>query len=72
MKMMYGVIANALREMDLLGKCHPQEFLNFYCLGNREVQTSVEPNPQAPPPANSKQVSLVLCVFSTYFCVGSG
>ncbi|GAU22672.1 hypothetical protein TSUD_234940 [Trifolium subterraneum] len=35
MQMMYNVVANALKSMQL-GDVHPQDYLNFYCLGNRE------------------------------------
>ncbi|XP_020083601.1 phospholipase D delta-like isoform X1 [Ananas comosus] len=36
-KMMYGIIAKKLKLMNL-GKAHPKDYLNFYCLGNRELQ----------------------------------
>ncbi|KAF9621735.1 hypothetical protein IFM89_027589 [Coptis chinensis] len=35
MQMMYGIIAKELKDMQLEGS-HPQDYLNFYCLGNRE------------------------------------
>lgn len=35
MQMMYTVVADSLKSMQL--DLHPSEFLNFYCLGNREV-----------------------------------
>ncbi|KAJ6411952.1 hypothetical protein OIU84_005089 [Salix udensis] len=34
-QMMYGVIAKELKSMNLENS-HPQDYLNFYCLGNRE------------------------------------
>lgn len=34
-QMMYQVIATELKSMQLLDS-HPQDYLNFYCLGNRE------------------------------------
>ncbi|KAK3224413.1 hypothetical protein Dsin_011438 [Dipteronia sinensis] len=34
MQMMYSVVAQALKDMQM--SSHPQEYLNFYCLGNRE------------------------------------
>ncbi|PKA55651.1 Phospholipase D delta [Apostasia shenzhenica] len=34
MEMMYNVIAQQLRDMRL--EAHPQDYLNFFCLGNRE------------------------------------
>ncbi|KAL4183949.1 hypothetical protein AMTRI_Chr11g157630 [Amborella trichopoda] len=36
MDMMYGIIGQALQQAGLAGKSHPQDYLNFYCLGNRE------------------------------------
>jgi phospholipase D1/2 len=33
--MMYEVIAKELKSMNLENS-HPQDYLNFYCLGNRE------------------------------------
>lgn len=61
MKMMYGVIADALREVGKLGTRHPRDYLNFYCLGNREVKSKAEiDNPPAnPPDENSKHVSIL-------------
>ncbi|KAJ6336369.1 hypothetical protein OIU78_012882 [Salix suchowensis] len=35
MQMMYEVISNELKSMNLENS-HPQDYLNFYCLGNRE------------------------------------
>lgn len=34
MQMMYNVVARELREMKV--DAHPQDYLNFYCLGKRE------------------------------------
>lgn len=34
-QMMYQVIATELKSMQILDS-HPQDYLNFYCLGNRE------------------------------------
>jgi phospholipase D1/2 len=36
MQMMYEIIAQELRSMNMEG-VHPQDYLNFYCLGNREI-----------------------------------
>lgn len=36
MKMMYLKIADALNELGLSDCSHPQDYLNFYCLGKRE------------------------------------
>lgn len=35
MQMMYEIIAKELKSMNLMN-VHPQDYLNFYCLGNRE------------------------------------
>ncbi|KAL6893728.1 hypothetical protein ACP4OV_007826 [Aristida adscensionis] len=36
MSMMYKIVADALQSQGLL-EAHPQDYLNFYCLGKREV-----------------------------------
>ncbi|KAK7283437.1 hypothetical protein RIF29_12953 [Crotalaria pallida] len=43
MQMMYGIIARELKSMHLFNS-HPQDYLNFYCLGNREKLTTEVPN----------------------------
>lgn len=35
--MMYGIIAEALEKAGLAEAHHPQDYLNFYCLGKREI-----------------------------------
>lgn len=35
MRMMYDVIARELKSMEIKDS-HPQDYLNFYCLGKRE------------------------------------
>ncbi|KAF8690625.1 hypothetical protein HU200_040996 [Digitaria exilis] len=40
MSMMYKIVADALRKEGLHER-HPQEYLNFYCLGKREVLSDV-------------------------------
>lgn len=35
MQMMYEIIAKELKSMNI-ENAHPQDYLNFYCLGNRE------------------------------------
>jgi hypothetical protein len=39
MEMMYGIIADELRAMNI-EDAHPQDYLNFFCLGNREEPVS--------------------------------
>ncbi|CAN1828963.1 Phospholipase D delta [Linum perenne] len=49
MMMMYKIIANALEKAGLLEAYHPQDYLNFFCLGKREDKThddSSNMNPQ--------------------------
>ncbi|XP_065871534.1 phospholipase D delta-like [Euphorbia lathyris] len=36
MSMMYNIIADALKDADLSHQYHPQDYLNFYCLGKCE------------------------------------
>lgn len=56
MQMMYEMIYKALQEVGLENQYHPQDYLNFFCLGNREegVDTS---NARTQPAANTPQVS---------------
>jgi phospholipase D1/2 len=68
MKMMYKLIAEALRDCGLTGQRHPRDYLNFYCLGNREVKKSFEPEPLRKPEPNSKHVRLIqILAFSFWF-----
>jgi hypothetical protein len=39
MEMMYGIIAGELKAMNI-EDAHPQDYLNFFCLGNREEPVS--------------------------------
>ncbi|XP_020218949.1 phospholipase D delta [Cajanus cajan] len=45
MSMMYKIVADALKKAGLSGQYHPQDYLNFYCLGKREPQSSKVPSP---------------------------
>ncbi|KAJ1700379.1 hypothetical protein LUZ63_000158 [Rhynchospora breviuscula] len=49
MEMMYGIVAKAIEEAGLQGKAHPCDYLNFFCLGNREVQRHGDYVPQEQP-----------------------
>ncbi|KAJ7968041.1 Phospholipase D [Quillaja saponaria] len=40
MTMMYKIISDALKKAGLSDKYHPQDYLNFYCLGKREAPSS--------------------------------
>lgn len=39
MQMMYEIIAKELKSMNVENS-HPQDYLNFFCLGNREQMPS--------------------------------
>ncbi|KAG0604783.1 hypothetical protein M758_9G007300 [Ceratodon purpureus] len=58
MKMMYSLVADTLRDCGLSHQ-KPIDYLNFYCLGNRETKIHGEPEPRNPPPPNSKQVKVL-------------
>ncbi|XP_020247359.1 phospholipase D delta-like isoform X2 [Asparagus officinalis] len=44
MQMMYKIIGDELKSMNL-EEAHPQDYLSFYCLGNREVPTGLGSQP---------------------------
>lgn len=51
MEMMYGIVAKAIEEAGLVGRAHPCDYLNFFCLGNREVRYPGEyVPPESPEP----------------------
>lgn len=52
--MMYEIIYGALKEAGLDDMYEPQDYLNFFCLGNREVTDS----PSASNTANNPQVRI--------------
>lgn len=59
MQMMYDIIYKALVEAGLENEYEPQDYLNFFCLGNREAK-DVEATPDAGNhPLNSPQVNLL-------------
>ncbi|KAK0581479.1 hypothetical protein LWI29_014224 [Acer saccharum] len=56
MQMMYETIYKALVEVGLEDAFSPQDYLNFFCLGNREVVDRREGSSTGPPfPANTPQ-----------------
>ncbi|CAA7017338.1 unnamed protein product [Microthlaspi erraticum] len=55
MQMMYGTIYNALVETGLQDKFSPQDYLNFFCLGNREMAS--EASTASPSNDNTPQAS---------------
>lgn len=55
MEMMYTLIAEAIKEEELEGR-YPTDYLNFFCLGNRELKRANEPPPSVAPVEGSSQV----------------
>lgn len=55
MQMMYETIYKALVEVGLEGAFSPQDYLNFFCLGNREIDGYDTKLPGSPPAANTPQ-----------------
>ncbi|XP_044491665.1 phospholipase D beta 2-like [Mangifera indica] len=51
MQMMYETIYKALVEVGLEGAHSPQDYLNFFCLGNREAMVGSEPTSTGSPSA---------------------
>ncbi|XP_042506286.1 phospholipase D delta-like isoform X1 [Macadamia integrifolia] len=47
MEMMYRIVGQALEKAGLANQYHPQDYLNFYCLGKRE-----DGPPEGPPQTN--------------------
>ncbi|KAL4615903.1 hypothetical protein ACB092_07G160000 [Castanea dentata] len=54
MQMMYDIIAQELKSMDIENS-HPEDYLNFYCLGNRE---ELPKEVSVPPDQSSQNVSV--------------
>lgn len=63
MQMMYEIIARELKSMHL-ESVHPQSYLNFYCLGNRE---ELPKEVSVPPNLSSKNGDMVILLYDTYF-----
>ncbi|KAH9311220.1 hypothetical protein KI387_026255, partial [Taxus chinensis] len=53
MQMMYETIFKALKEVGHENTHHPQDYLNFFCLGNREVRDGNEVSSKSAPPENT-------------------
>ena len=67
MQMMYEIIYKALKEVGLDGKYEPQDYLNFFCLGNREAEDTCSSSGTFS--ASNPQVRLQVGVlFSTADC----
>lgn len=63
MQMMYGMIYKALKEAGLENKYEPQDYLNFFCLGNREVSDGDSPSVVTQSAPNTPQVLFSLITF---------
>ncbi|KAK9907703.1 hypothetical protein WJX75_008493 [Coccomyxa subellipsoidea] len=51
MRMMYSLIGEALKARGMTE--HPRDYLNFFCLGNRETELPTDPKPEMTPPPTS-------------------
>lgn len=69
--MMYETIYRALKEVGLDDVYEPQDYLNFFCLGNREVADSPSTS-NASNSSNNPQVRLLSCFYFNKLCWGSG
>jgi phospholipase D1/2 len=58
--MMYSKIHQCLEKQGLLGQRSPQDYLSFYCLGNRETVEGSQHNPSAPKPDPKVSRALIL------------
>ncbi|RCV11706.1 hypothetical protein SETIT_2G207900v2 [Setaria italica] len=48
-EMMYGIVMEAIDDAGLRGQAHPCDYLNFFCLGNREAPLPGEYSPPETP-----------------------
>lgn len=62
MSMMYRIIADALQKEGLSDKYHPQDYLNFYCLGKREPKVSQSPSQALQSAENRALVCLAVLI----------
>ncbi|KAI5399017.1 hypothetical protein KIW84_064404 [Lathyrus oleraceus] len=65
MEMMYKTIYNTLVEVGLEAVFSPQDYLNFFCLGNREAVDMHETHPSA---SNRKPLPMKIPKQHTNFC----
>lgn len=73
--MMYQTIHKALVEVGLDGQLEPQDFLNFFCLGTREVPdgtVSIHNNPRNPPQANANASQVYIYKYLLIIIVSFG
>lgn len=66
--MMYETIYKALVEVGLEGAYSPQDYLNFFCLGNREAIDGYDAIvPESPTAANTPQVTLITSIIHWFW-----
>lgn len=69
--MMYNIVAQELKSIDLKDS-HPQDYLNFYCLGNREEpQKDINQSTNQPPQNGDKVHESFRLVFESLLQVGA-
>ncbi|KAH7664618.1 Phospholipase D family protein [Dioscorea alata] len=56
MQMMYEIIYKALKEVGLEDQYEPQDYLNFFCLGNREAPDLSNPSSGGPAAVNTPNI----------------
>jgi len=62
MEMMYRIIADELKAMDNKDM-HPEDYLNFFCLGNREEPPS-NGSPDSEKSTDKSAAVICCCIFS--------
>ena len=65
MQMMYKIIYKALQEAGLDNEYEPQDYLNFFCLGNREIPDNN--NIENPTGENTPQVFVFITLLSKLY-----
>lgn len=62
MQMMYEIIYKALKEVGLEDQYEPQDYLNFFCLGNREAPDLSNPSSGGPAAVNAPNVIIIYLI----------
>lgn len=62
MSMMYQIIGQAINKAGLADTHHPQDYLNFYCLGKREISSTGSP----PQTSNSSENRALVWHFPSF------
>lgn len=69
--MMYEIIYKALEEVGLDDKYEPQDYLNFFCLGNREAEDTHSASGESFSASNPQVMLHILVQLFTYFPANS-